>query len=205
MESHAIGFRPSYPVCPVSPRLVSVSLSLAPCGGQYSGLEGVVLSPGYPGNYSRARTCLYSVVVPKDYGKPIQSTGLRGLLPSFMLLCIQFLTIPSGNNHVNYLFIYFLHNAWWKSALICVFFLNFDYVSVVVHKFLIVFTVCVYRCIIVCLIKLIFQDAKNTHHRLTLCSSVSIYTIYSSFLHPVGEKKTYEENSWAFYSHLNIC
>ncbi|XP_036410979.1 CUB and sushi domain-containing protein 2 [Megalops cyprinoides] len=40
---------------------------VAPCGGQYSGLEGVVLSPGYPGNYSRGRTCLYSVVVPKDY------------------------------------------------------------------------------------------------------------------------------------------
>ncbi|XP_023687916.2 CUB and sushi domain-containing protein 2 isoform X1 [Paramormyrops kingsleyae] len=39
----------------------------APCGGQYTGLEGVVLSPGYPGNYSSGRTCLYSVVVPKDY------------------------------------------------------------------------------------------------------------------------------------------
>ncbi|XP_055074905.1 CUB and sushi domain-containing protein 2 [Misgurnus anguillicaudatus] len=40
---------------------------IAPCGGQYSGLEGVVLSPGYPGNYSSERTCLYSVIVPKDY------------------------------------------------------------------------------------------------------------------------------------------
>ncbi|XP_031645143.1 LOW QUALITY PROTEIN: CUB and sushi domain-containing protein 1 [Oncorhynchus kisutch] len=42
-------------------------ICIALCGGQYSGLEGVVLSPGYPGNYSSARTCLYSVVVPKDY------------------------------------------------------------------------------------------------------------------------------------------
>ncbi|KAG9355662.1 hypothetical protein JZ751_000500 [Albula glossodonta] len=40
---------------------------IAPCGGQYSGLDGVVLSPGYPGNYSRGRTCHYSVIVPKDY------------------------------------------------------------------------------------------------------------------------------------------
>ncbi|KAB5530866.1 hypothetical protein PHYPO_G00134270 [Pangasianodon hypophthalmus] len=40
---------------------------IALCGGQYSGLEGVVLSPGYPGNYSGGRTCLYSVVVPNDY------------------------------------------------------------------------------------------------------------------------------------------
>lgn len=86
MESHTIGFRPSYPVCPIIP----VSLSIAPCGGQYSGLEGVVLSPGYPGNYSRARTCLYSVVVPKDYGKPMTSTTLRGLLPS-LLFIVHFL------------------------------------------------------------------------------------------------------------------
>lgn len=55
----------------LSLQVSSLCLSLAPCGGQYSGLDGVVLSPGYPGNYSRARTCLYSVVVPKDYGKPI--------------------------------------------------------------------------------------------------------------------------------------
>ncbi|XP_052388948.1 CUB and sushi domain-containing protein 2-like [Carassius gibelio] len=40
---------------------------IALCGGQYSGLEGVVLSPGFPGNYSSGRTCLYSVVVPKEY------------------------------------------------------------------------------------------------------------------------------------------
>uniref|UniRef100_A0A8C6L3G6 CUB and Sushi multiple domains 2 n=1 Tax=Nothobranchius furzeri TaxID=105023 RepID=A0A8C6L3G6_NOTFU len=42
-------------------------ICIAPCGGQYSGSEGVVLSPGYPGNYSSSRTCLYSVAVPKDY------------------------------------------------------------------------------------------------------------------------------------------
>uniref|UniRef100_A0A8C2WMG0 CUB and Sushi multiple domains 2 n=1 Tax=Cyclopterus lumpus TaxID=8103 RepID=A0A8C2WMG0_CYCLU len=42
-------------------------ICIAPCGGQYSGSEGVVLSPGYPGNYSSTRTCLYSVVVPEDY------------------------------------------------------------------------------------------------------------------------------------------
>lgn len=49
----------------------------APCGGQYTGLEGVVLSPGYPGNYSRAQTCLYSVVVPKDYGEKRYSVFLK--------------------------------------------------------------------------------------------------------------------------------
>ncbi|KAL4624103.1 CUB and sushi domain-containing protein 1-like [Arapaima gigas] len=39
----------------------------APCGGQYSGMEGAVLSPGYPDNYTSGRSCLYSVVVPEDY------------------------------------------------------------------------------------------------------------------------------------------
>lgn len=69
------------------PRLSALSLHvscpclfLAPCGGQYSGLEGVVLSPGYPGNYSSARTCLYSVVVPKDYGKSRKSIVLLYLV-----------------------------------------------------------------------------------------------------------------------------
>ena len=69
-------------------------VSLAPCGGQYSGLEGVVLSPGYPGNYSSARTCLYSVVVPKDYGKP-RKFGYTWLCLSLcayrrVILCLWF-------------------------------------------------------------------------------------------------------------------
>ncbi|XP_058853305.1 CUB and sushi domain-containing protein 2-like [Acipenser ruthenus] len=40
---------------------------VAPCGGQYSGSDGVVLSPNYPGNYSSGQSCLYSIEVPKDY------------------------------------------------------------------------------------------------------------------------------------------
>lgn len=73
MESHTIGLD----LPPPSAFSLHVScphLSTAPCGGQYTGLEGVVLSPGYPGNYSSARTCLYSVVVPQDYGKLSKST-----------------------------------------------------------------------------------------------------------------------------------
>lgn len=44
-----------------------VSLS-APCGGQYVGSDGVVLSPNYPQNYTSGQICLYFVTVPKDYG-----------------------------------------------------------------------------------------------------------------------------------------
>ncbi|XP_048681763.2 CUB and sushi domain-containing protein 2 isoform X3 [Caretta caretta] len=39
----------------------------APCGGQYTGSDGVVLSPNYPRNYTSGQICLYFVVVPKDY------------------------------------------------------------------------------------------------------------------------------------------
>uniref|UniRef100_A0A7M4DYW0 CUB and Sushi multiple domains 2 n=1 Tax=Crocodylus porosus TaxID=8502 RepID=A0A7M4DYW0_CROPO len=39
----------------------------APCGGQYTGSDGVVLSPNYPQNYTSGQVCLYFVVVPKDY------------------------------------------------------------------------------------------------------------------------------------------
>lgn len=48
------------------PSLVSFS---APCGGQYVGSDGVVLSPNYPQNYTSGQTCLYFVTVPKDYGR----------------------------------------------------------------------------------------------------------------------------------------
>lgn len=48
---------------------ISSCLSLpAPCGGQYTGSDGVVLSPNYPQNYTSGQVCLYFVVVPKDYG-----------------------------------------------------------------------------------------------------------------------------------------
>ncbi|XP_056651096.1 CUB and sushi domain-containing protein 2 isoform X2 [Monodelphis domestica] len=39
----------------------------APCGGQYVGSDGVVLSPNYPQNYTRGQVCLYFIMVPKDY------------------------------------------------------------------------------------------------------------------------------------------
>ncbi|XP_071998418.1 CUB and sushi domain-containing protein 1 isoform X2 [Engystomops pustulosus] len=39
----------------------------APCGGQYSGMEGVVLSPNYPNNYTLGQICHYSITVPKEF------------------------------------------------------------------------------------------------------------------------------------------
>lgn len=74
MESSTIGFRLST-LSVLSLQVSFPCMSPAPCGGQYTGSEGVVLSPGYPGNYSKAQTCLYSVVVPKDYGKQCYAIG----------------------------------------------------------------------------------------------------------------------------------
>lgn len=62
-----------------------ISLS-APCGGQYVGSDGVVLSPNYPQNYSSGQICLYFVTVPKDYG-----------MKFFVCLFICFLT-PSNSS-----------------------------------------------------------------------------------------------------------
>ncbi|XP_048865206.1 CUB and sushi domain-containing protein 1-like isoform X4 [Brienomyrus brachyistius] len=39
----------------------------APCGGQYTGLEGVVLSPNYPHNYTSGQTCSYHITVSKEF------------------------------------------------------------------------------------------------------------------------------------------
>ncbi|XP_075058584.1 CUB and sushi domain-containing protein 1 [Mixophyes fleayi] len=39
----------------------------APCGGQYMGIDGVVLSPNYPNNYTTGQICHYSITVPKEF------------------------------------------------------------------------------------------------------------------------------------------
>uniref|UniRef100_A0AAX7V257 CUB and Sushi multiple domains 1 n=1 Tax=Astatotilapia calliptera TaxID=8154 RepID=A0AAX7V257_ASTCA len=41
----------------------------APCGGQYGGSEGVVLSPNYPLNYTTKQTCSYYITVSPQFGK----------------------------------------------------------------------------------------------------------------------------------------
>ncbi|XP_049337518.1 CUB and sushi domain-containing protein 1 isoform X2 [Astyanax mexicanus] len=39
----------------------------APCGGQYTGSEGVVLSPNYPHNYTTGQTCSYYITVSGEF------------------------------------------------------------------------------------------------------------------------------------------
>ncbi|TWW68186.1 CUB and sushi domain-containing protein 1 [Takifugu flavidus] len=41
----------------------------APCGGQYGGSEGVVLSPNFPLNYTTRQTCSYYISVSPQFGE----------------------------------------------------------------------------------------------------------------------------------------
>lgn len=43
--------------------------SKAPCGGQYGGSEGVVLSPNFPLNYTTRQTCSYYITVSPQFGE----------------------------------------------------------------------------------------------------------------------------------------
>lgn len=47
-------------------------LPTAPCGGQYGGSEGVVLSPNYPLNYTTKQTCSYYITVSPQFGEWIR-------------------------------------------------------------------------------------------------------------------------------------
>ncbi|KAF3832537.1 hypothetical protein F7725_026202 [Dissostichus mawsoni] len=59
----------------------------APCGGQYDGSEGVVLSPNYPLNYTTRQTCSYYITcssVPEPrYGRRIGSEFSTGSVVRF--------------------------------------------------------------------------------------------------------------------------
>lgn len=51
------------------PQTLGLCFSIAPCGGQYGGAEGVVLSPNYPLNYTTRQTCTYYIAVSPQFGK----------------------------------------------------------------------------------------------------------------------------------------
>lgn len=46
-----------------------LSFPTAPCGGQYGGSDGVVLSPNYPLNYTTRQSCSYYITVSPQFGK----------------------------------------------------------------------------------------------------------------------------------------
>lgn len=49
--------------------LVSVNVCAAQCGGSMTDVSGVILSPGYPGNYPSGLDCTWTVNLPIGFGK----------------------------------------------------------------------------------------------------------------------------------------
>ncbi|KAJ8013388.1 hypothetical protein DPEC_G00052750 [Dallia pectoralis] len=49
-----------------------VPLCIAQCGGSMTGYRGVVLSPGYPGNYPSSQDCIWVVTLPIGFGVHLQ-------------------------------------------------------------------------------------------------------------------------------------
>lgn len=61
-------------------------LSSAPCGSRSTGSEGTVLSPNFPRNYTSGHTCVYSISVPREFGKFIH---IHSITNTLHYRCIQ--------------------------------------------------------------------------------------------------------------------
>lgn len=49
--------------------MVFVLFSIAKCGGTLTNMAGVILSPGFPGNYPSNLGCTWKILLPVGYGK----------------------------------------------------------------------------------------------------------------------------------------
>lgn len=54
---------------PCCPNLLSGLIVTAQCGGAVEEMEGVILSPGFPGNYPSNMDCSWKIALPVGFGK----------------------------------------------------------------------------------------------------------------------------------------
>uniref|UniRef100_A0A8C7D526 CUB and Sushi multiple domains 3 n=1 Tax=Oncorhynchus kisutch TaxID=8019 RepID=A0A8C7D526_ONCKI len=64
----------------------------APCGSRSTGSEGTVLSPNFPRNYTSGHSCVYSISVPREFGKYTRTHVLTVVLG----ICLS-LPLSTGN------------------------------------------------------------------------------------------------------------
>lgn len=57
--------------------LWSFSFSLAECGSSVTGMQGVLLSPNYPGYYSNNHECIYSIQTQPGKGIQLRARDFR--------------------------------------------------------------------------------------------------------------------------------
>ena len=57
--------------------LRSFSFSLAECGSSVTGMQGVLLSPNYPGYYSNNHECIYSIQTQPGKGIQLRARDFR--------------------------------------------------------------------------------------------------------------------------------
>lgn len=62
-------------LCPSPPR--SLSFPLAECGSSVTGMQGVLLSPNYPGYYGNNHECIYSIQTQPGKGIQLRARDFR--------------------------------------------------------------------------------------------------------------------------------
>lgn len=78
MKTHDVGILIHCEIISTLSKMKWCLLSKAPCGGQYGGSEGVVLSPNFPLNYTTRQTCSYYITVSPQFGERHFDGGGRG-------------------------------------------------------------------------------------------------------------------------------
>lgn len=70
-------FSPLPSFSPVSLPPCSLSSSLAECGSSVTGMQGVLLSPNYPGYYGNNHECIYSIQTQPGKGIQLRARDFR--------------------------------------------------------------------------------------------------------------------------------
>lgn len=87
---------------------VCVCVSTAQCGGSMTDVSGVILSPGFPGNYPSGLDCTWTVNLPVGFGKKhcqLWTWEKNGVCGSPSVCLCMFLS-PSSSIYAIYWFIY---------------------------------------------------------------------------------------------------